>query len=93
MVYSGDYTAWLKYANSLRLRLAMYLVNIDPTTAQAEAANAINNSGGLIAINSDNATLSGYGYANPIWWIGTNWTDLSVGAAILMVMMILVCLY
>ncbi len=81
MIYQGDYTEWLKYANSLRLRLAMHIVNIDPATAKTQALKAINNSGGLLTINSDNATLSGYGYYNPIWWIGTSWTDLSVGAA------------
>lgn len=81
MVYGGDYTEWLKYANSLRLRLAMHIVNIDPGTAKAQALKAISNTGGLLEVNSDNATLSGYGYHNPIWWIGTSWTDLSVGAA------------
>ena len=81
MIYQGDYTEWLKYANSLRLRLAMHIVNVDPATAKAQGLKAINNSGGLLTVNSDNATLSGYGYYNPIWWIGTSWTDLSVGAA------------
>ena len=81
MIYSGNYVEWLKYANSLRLRLAMHLVNIDPATAETQALKAINNPGGLIALNSDNATLSGYGYYNPIWWIGTSWTDLAVGAS------------
>lgn len=82
MVYAGDYTLWLKYANSLRLRLAMHIVNADPTTAKAQAVKAISDSGGLMELNTDNATLSGFGYHNPIWWIGTSWTDLSCGADI-----------
>jgi hypothetical protein len=82
MVYAGDYTQWLKYANSLRLRLAMHIVNIDPATAKTQALKAINDPGGLITVNTDNATLSGFGYHNPIWWIGTSWTDLSVGASL-----------
>jgi len=82
MVYAGDYTEWLKYANSLRLRLAMHIVNIDPATAKLQALKAINDAGGLISTNADNATLSGYGYHNPIWWIGTSWTDLSVGGSL-----------
>lgn len=81
MVYKGDYTQWIKYANSLRLRLAMHIVNIDPVTAEAQALKAINNPGGLITINADNASVSGYGYVNAVWWIGTSWTDLNAGAA------------
>jgi Susd and RagB outer membrane lipoprotein len=82
MVYGGDYTEWLKYANSLRLRLAMHIVNVDPTTAKAQALKAMNDAGGLITANTDNATLTGFGYYNPIWWIGTSWTDLAVGASL-----------
>lgn len=82
MVYQGNYKEWVKYANSLRLRLAMHLSNIDPATAEAQAQKAINDPGGLMTTNGDNATLSGYGYHNPIWWIGTSWTDLAAGASL-----------
>jgi hypothetical protein len=82
MVYSGSYPEWLKFANSLRLRLAMHLVNIDPTTAKAQALKALSNSGGLLTANGDNAQLSGYSYYNDVWWIGTSWTDLACGASL-----------
>ncbi len=55
MVYGGDYTEWLKYANSLRLRLAMHIVNADAVTAKAQALKPINDPGGLISTNADNA--------------------------------------
>ena len=82
MVYGGSYPEWIKYANSLRLRLAMHIVNVDPATAQTQALKAINDPGGLITTNADNATLTGFGYHSPIWWIGTSWTDLAVGASL-----------
>lgn len=82
MIYQGNYKEWVKYANSLRLRLAMHLANIDPSLAEAQATKAINDPGGLMTTNSDNATIAGFGYHNPIWWIGTSWTDLSVGASL-----------
>ena len=83
MVYGGDYTQWIKYANSLRLRLAMHIVNADAVTAQAQAVKAINDPGGLITANIDNAGINGIlSYHNPIWWIGTSWTDLAVGASL-----------
>jgi len=80
MVYAGDYTEWIKYANSLRLRLAMHIVNIDPATAKTQALKAINDPGGLITLNTDNAGITGYGYQNPVYYIATSWTDLAVGA-------------
>lgn len=82
MIYKGDYVKWLKYANSLRLRLAMRIANIDPTTAKKQALLAINNSGGLIEANSDNAVISGFGYVNPIWHVGTQFRDLHSGASL-----------
>jgi hypothetical protein len=82
MVYGGSYPEWIKYANSLRLRLAMHIVNVDPTTAKTQALKAISDPGGLLTTNADNATLTGFGYHSPIWWIGTSWTDLAVGASL-----------
>src|SRR5690606_14671465 len=38
--YDGNISAWQKFANSLRLRLAMRLVKRDPAMAQAEAQAA-----------------------------------------------------
>ncbi|WP_461453344.1 SusD/RagB family nutrient-binding outer membrane lipoprotein [Mucilaginibacter sp.] len=82
MVYAGNYTEWIKYANSLRLRLAMHIVNVDPVTAKAQALKALNDPTGVLTLNTDNAGLTGYGYHSPIWWIGTSWTDLAVGASL-----------
>jgi hypothetical protein len=82
MVYGGSYPEWLKYANSLRLRLAMHIVNVDPVTAKAQAIKAITNSGGLLTTNADNAGITGFGYHSPIWWVGTSWTDLACGASL-----------
>ena len=83
MIYPQQgYPGWIKYANSLRLRLAMHIVNIDPVTAKTQALKALSQPLGVIADNNDNATLTGYGYYNPIWYIGVNWTDLACGASL-----------
>ncbi|MGZ3871493.1 MAG: RagB/SusD family nutrient uptake outer membrane protein [Mucilaginibacter sp.] len=83
MVYGGDYTQWIKYANSLRLRLAMHIVNADAATAKTQALKAMADPGGLITTNADNAAINGIlSYHNPIWWIGTSWTDIGVGASL-----------
>ncbi len=51
LFYHGDLAKWKKFANSLRLRLAMRLIKIDDATAKAEATDAFN--AGLIAGNND----------------------------------------
>lgn len=51
--YKGDYKKWVKYANSLRLRLAMRIVKANPTLAKAEAEKAINQKFGVMTVASD----------------------------------------
>lgn len=55
VLYGGNMTKWQKFANSLRLRLAMHLTNVDPAKAQAEAAAAV--AAGVFASNADNTQL------------------------------------
>ena len=81
LIYGGDYTKWIKLANSLRLRLAMHIVKIDAATAQTQAEKALDPAnGGVLAANTDNAGVSGGGYHNPLNVITTSWTDISMGA-------------
>jgi hypothetical protein len=57
----GDVTCWIKFANSLQLRMAMVLYNAQDANAKSIAANiiknAVNNLPNLIQSNSENATL------------------------------------
>ena len=55
IMYGGDMTKWQKFANSLRLRLAVHLSNVDAATAAAQAQAAV--AAGVFASNADNATL------------------------------------
>lgn len=57
-VYSGDIAKWVKLANTLKLRMAMRLVNVNPTLAQQKAEEAVNDPGGLIETASDAAWSS-----------------------------------
>lgn len=56
-VYGGKVEKWVKLANSLKLRLAMRLVNIEPTTAQTKAEEAVAHLIGPITSNEDNALM------------------------------------
>jgi len=82
-IYGGDYTQWLKFANTLRLRLAMRLAYIDPTTAQAQAEKACADPNGLLSAVADDAKLNmvnGLAYQNPLWNITNAYGDISMGA-------------
>lgn len=55
-VYGGDLSKWIKFANSLKLRLAMRLVYADPDKARLMAEEAVDaKNGGVIETNADNA--------------------------------------
>jgi len=41
IIYAGDVNKWLKFTNTLRLRLALRISKVDPTRAQAEAEAAV----------------------------------------------------
>ena len=55
-VYGYNYTKWRKYANSLRLRLAMRLSEVDATKAKSEFENAA--SGDLLKSTADMFQIS-----------------------------------
>lgn len=57
MVYGGKVSSWIKYANTLKLRLAMKVVYADPALAQQMAEEAVSNSFGTLESNADNATF------------------------------------
>lgn len=61
--YRGDVNAWKKFANSLRLRLAMRLVKIDLARAKAEAQAAFN--AGVFTQNTDVCKLDHEDIRNP----------------------------
>ena len=41
LIYGGDVKKWIKFANTLRLRLALRISKVDPTRAQTEAEAAV----------------------------------------------------
>jgi len=43
IIYHGDFSKWQKFANSVHLRLAMRLANVDESTAKAEVEKVLGN--------------------------------------------------
>lgn len=78
-VYYGNVSQWLKFANSLKLRMAMRLSYADPEISRTKAAEAI--SAGVIESNSDNAAM--HAAENRMTLIYNDWGDHRVGADII----------
>ena len=68
-IYHGNDAAWQKFANSLHARYALRIVNVDPTTADAELKAAFTAPGGVFTSNSDIALMQwpGDGTTNNPW--------------------------
>lgn len=56
LIYGGDTAKWIKFANSIRLRMAVNMIDVDATYGQAEAVKAMTS--GVITSNSDNTNLT-----------------------------------
>ena len=70
LLYGNDITKWRRFANSLRMRLAMRLSEVDPATARTEFAAAV--AAGGFESNADNAMMQWAAppYENPLF---ENW--------------------
>lgn len=67
-IYGGNVAKWQKFINSLRARMALRVINVSPTLADAQLRAAIAAPGGLILTNADNANFPWPGdgvYNNP----------------------------
>ena len=78
VMYQGDFSKWVKYANSLKLRMAVRIADMDTEYAKQAMAEAI--LGGVIESNSDNAYLKTTN--NPFRLASQDWGDLTINATI-----------
>ncbi|HEY6899197.1 MAG TPA: SusD/RagB family nutrient-binding outer membrane lipoprotein [Puia sp.] len=84
LVYQGHLDKWLKFANSLRLRLAMRIVKADAVTAQVQAEKAMTAPGGLMTTPADDAKFAqSGGRNNDIWLVTASYGDNNLNAALM----------
>lgn len=57
LVYGGDVNKWIKFANTLRLRLAVRISNVNPSKAKSEGEAAVAD-GVMLASPADDALLA-----------------------------------
>lgn len=78
--YNGDISKWIKFINSMRLRLAIRINKVAPALAKTQGEKAINDPGGLILSNADNFNISLYGGKLPLAVICFEWQDTRMSA-------------
>jgi len=81
LAYGGNYESWIKYANSLRLRLAIRISKINPAKAKAEGEKSLNHPIGVIEANSESFFINGT-LDHPIKTINNSWGDIRMNASI-----------
>lgn len=72
-IYAGNFNKWIKYANTLKLRMAMRIVNAAPQLAQQKAEEAVADNGGLMTEAGDAAYSSFNDGMNPMYRSGFTW--------------------
>lgn len=76
-----DITNWIKFANSVKLRMAMHIVKVDPSSAKKWAEEAV--ASGVIENETQQFSLKPLmlGFTNPITTISNLWNDTRLNAS------------
>ena len=81
LLLDGSYTAWLRLANSLRMRLAVRLASVAPRKAETEFRKAAEDPNGVIETNTANVSVATSGiYTNPLGAINRSWNEAAMSA-------------
>lgn len=84
IVYGGDATKWVKYANSLLLRLAMRVRYADEALSKQYVKQALTHSIGVMTSASDEAQVStgaGITLRNNIYWLAAQYNEARMGSS------------
>ncbi len=79
-IAKGGASNWIKFANTLRLRLAMRMVKIEPELAKAEAESAYQD--GILEDGDVNIELDLGGGRHPLYVISIQWYDTRLNASL-----------
>lgn len=77
--YGGDYSTWVKVANTLRLRLALRISNVNPTKAKEEAEAAVQ--GDVLSIDEGTFEMT-TGTVHPLETITEAWQETRLNASL-----------
>lgn len=82
ILLDGEYSSWIKFANSLRMRLAIRLAVVEPEKARSEFLKAFNNEYGVFEAPAELAAVStNSGYSNPLGELNLVWNETYMNAS------------
>ncbi len=84
LVYDGEYGDWIRFANSLKLRLAMRIAYANGTLAKKKAEEAVGNEYGVMTDNKKNMLVkaaNGITVSNSLYVISQEYNDIRMGAS------------
>ena len=73
---AGDIALWRAFANSMRLRLALRVVNVNPTLAKMQGELALASNAGFL----ESDMYINTGFAHPLTVCSGSWGDIRMGA-------------
>jgi len=80
-IYSGDADKWVRFANTLRLRLALRIVYANASLAQTEGEKSLTSTVGFLEDASDRAVISGVSVLNPLYEQAYSWNEERMSAS------------
>lgn len=82
ILLDGQYSSWIKFANSLRMRLAMRISAVDPDKARAEFRKGLENEFGVFEAEAERVAVSTKsGFTNPLGELNRVWNETYMSAA------------
>ena len=82
LLLDGSYTSWLRFANSLRARLAVRIASVAPELAAEEFRKGVNAPHGVIESNVGNVAVDASGvFLNPLGAINRSWNEAVMNAS------------
>lgn len=80
LAYGGDYSKWVRFANSLRLRLAIRISKVAPEKAKLQGEKALSHPLGVMAGNDDGFFVTSTN-SHPLAQIDNSWGDTRMNAS------------
>ena len=82
ILLDGQYSSWIKFANSLRMRLAMRISAVDPDKARTEFRKGLENEFGVFEAEAERVAVSTKsGFTNPLGELNRVWNETYMSAA------------
>lgn len=83
IVCGADHTQWIRFANTLRLRLAMRISMVAPELAKTTAEAAVKHKYGVLVAGNNNVEVKSASVQNPLSEINYGYNDIRVGASLI----------